>query len=379
MSDAAETDVLIVGGGPAGLATAIACRRRGLAVRVVERARPPIDKPCGEGLMPDGVRALAEIGVTLPAGAGRPFRGIRYAGDGVAVRADFPGVRGLAVRRHRLHSALVDGAREAGVDLAWGTPVRGLTADGAPGVGIETDDGALRGRWLVGADGLHSRIRRWSRLDAPSGRTPRFGVRRHYRARPWSDDVEVYWAESCEAYVWGAADEEVGVAMLWSGEKADFDTLLARFPELIARLGDAPKTSQDRGAAGFDQRVRSVCRGPVALVGDAAGYRDAITGEGLALAFRQALALADCLADGSLRRYPRAVRRLTRRPYFFIRLLLLAEARPPIRRRMLRALASRPELFAKLLAVHNGGDPLATLGWSGAWQLARGLVAARSR
>ena len=73
------------------------------------------------------------------------------------------------------------------------------------------------------------------------------------------------------------------------------------------------------------------------------------------------------------------MRRLTRRPYFFIRLLLLAEARPPIRRRMLHALADRPELFAKMLAVHNGGDPLATLGWSGAWQLARGLVAPQPR
>jgi flavin-dependent dehydrogenase len=369
-----DTDVLIVGGGPAGLATALACRRRDLTARVVERAHPPIDKPCGEGLMPDGVRALATLGVELPRGCGRPFRGIRYLGDGVSVRADFPGVCGLAMRRHRLHSALAEAAAEAGVELAWGTSVRGLTPRG-----VETDAGELRARWLVGADGLHSRIRRWSRLDAPSKRAPRFGVRRHYRARPWSDDVEVYWAERCEAYVWGADEDEVGVAMLWSGEKANFDTLLARFPDLGARLGDAPTTSQDRGAAGFDQRVRRVCSGRLALVGDAAGYRDAITGEGLALAFRQALALADCLAEGSLRRYPRAVRRLTRRPYLFIRLLLLAEARPPARRRMLRALAARPELFAKLLAVHNGGDPLATLGWSGAWQLARGLVVPPAR
>ncbi|MDH3403374.1 MAG: NAD(P)/FAD-dependent oxidoreductase [Acidobacteriota bacterium] len=370
MSTPEEADVLVVGGGPAGLATAVACRRRGLEVLVADRSAPPIDKPCGEGLMPDGVRALAELGVTLPPDAGRPFRGIRYVGDGVSVRADFPEVRGLAVRRPRLHAALVDRARELGVRFAWRTPVRGLTARG-----VATDGGELTGRWLVGADGLHSRVRRWSGLDAASRRPARFGVRRHYRMPPWSDDVEVHWADRCEAYVWGAAADEVGVAMLWSGEKAGFDALLARFPGLEARLAGTPRISRDRGAGPFDQRVRSPCAGRVALVGDAAGYRDAITGEGLALAFHQALALARCLAGGDLRPYPRAVRRLTRRPYLFIRLLLAAEARPAARRRMLRALAASPELFARLLAIHGGERPLSTLGWSGAWRLARGLAA----
>jgi flavin-dependent dehydrogenase len=360
--------VVIVGGGPAGLATAIASRRHGLEVLVVDRARPPIDKPCGEGLMPDGVRALSALGVTLRPTVGRPFRGIRYVGEGVSVRADFPAEAGLAIRRPALHEALVTHAAAEGVHLAYGSAVHGLTEEG-----VETDDGPIAARWIVGADGLNSRVRQWADLARPPRAPRRFGVRRHYRIEPWSDDVEVYWGERCEAYVWGSADDEVGVAMLWSGERAGFDTLLERFPELRARLANAPVTSPDRGAGPFDQRPRAIRRGRVVLVGDAAGYRDAITGEGLALAFRQAETLARCLATDDLRPYPRAVRRLTARPYLFIRLLLAAEARPRLRRRMLHLLARRPELFARLLAVH-AGEGASALGLGGLWQLVHGMT-----
>ena len=361
--------MLILGGGPAGLATAIAARQRGLDALVLDRAVPPIDKPCGEGIMPGGVEALARLGVDL-AGHGRTFRGIRYLGDDVSVRADFPGVRGRALRRPLLHRLMLDRATEAGVRFAWGTPVRGI--DGAS---ARTDGATFTGHWLIGADGLHSRVRRWSGLSGPSRGRPRFGVRRHYRIAPWSDDVEVYWGERCEAYVWGAAQDEVGVAMLWSGEKSDFDRLLTRFPELAHRLDGATVTSRDRGAGPFDQRPRRLHRGPVALVGDAAGYRDAITGEGLALAFHQAMALARCLAEGDLRPYAAAVRRLTRRPYLFIRLLLAAERRPALRRRLLTLLAAQPDLFQRLLAGHSGAPLIRSLGWRGAGRLTAGLLA----
>ena len=83
-------DVFVVGGGPSGLATAIAARQRGLSVIVADGARPPIDKACGEGLMPDGVEALRRIGVTIPESLAQPFRGIRFVNGHQKAQAEFP-------------------------------------------------------------------------------------------------------------------------------------------------------------------------------------------------------------------------------------------------------------------------------------------------
>jgi 2-polyprenyl-6-methoxyphenol hydroxylase-like FAD-dependent oxidoreductase len=148
-------DVVVVGGGPVGLATAIAARGAGLSVVVLERSRPPIDKACGEGIMPDGLAALAALGVRLDGARALPFHGIRYVDGDLAAEAPFPGGPGRVVRRTALHEALVGRAAEVGVDLRWGTTVEGIA-----GEEVATEAGPLLGRWIVGADGLHSRVRR---------------------------------------------------------------------------------------------------------------------------------------------------------------------------------------------------------------------------
>lgn len=356
-----DAEVLIVGGGPAGLATAIAARRQGLDVVVVDRARPPIDKACGEGLMPDGLALLRELGVELDRERLQPFHGIRYLDGEVVAEGRFPGVTGAGIRRLDLHRALVRRAEEVGVRLRWGVRVEGLTDSG-----VETPAGPFAARWIVGADGLHSRIRRWAGLGGRESGVRRFGVRRHFAIAPWSDCVEVYWAEDCEAYVTPVAPDEVGVAMLWSGWKSDFDGLMARFPRLRERLAGAEPRSRDRGAGPLRQRVRRVARGRVALVGDASGYFDAITGEGLSLAFHQAVALAAALRRGDLASYGRRHRRIGRLPNTLTGLLLLVEKRPRLRRRLVRAFAREPGLFSRLLAVHVRELSVLRLGsWTG--------------
>ncbi len=378
---ASAPDVFIVGGGPAGLAAAIATRLKGLEVTVADRRRPPIDKACGEGLMPDGLQTLRGLGVELDADRMQAFHGIRYLDGEVTAEGRFPGVSGAGVRRLDLHRALVRRAEQVGVTLLWETRV-----DALEGSVLETSEGSYEARWIVGADGLRSRLRAWAELDVTVAsrrrRAPeaRFGVRRHFALPPWSDCVEVYWADDCEAYVTPVAPNEVGVAMLWSGRKAGFDRLLESFPRLAERLAGAEPASKDRGCGPLRQRARAVTRGRLALIGDAAGYVDAITGEGLSIAFHQAEALAVALVAprgdklGDLRLYARRCRRIVALPEAMTHLLLFVERRPALRRRVIRALAREPSVFSRLLAVHCRALPVRKIGLETAPRLLWRLV-----
>jgi len=342
-------DVAIVGGGPAGLAAALAARRLGLATVVLEAREPPLDKACGEGLMPSALAALARLGVDL-GDAGRAFSGIRYSSGDRVAEADFPaGARGRGVRRTVLAEKLRDAAARAGVELRRARAV-GLTARG-----VAVDDGEIAARRVVGADGLRSAVRTWAGLAATPRRPARFGVVRHFATAPWSERVEVVFGDGAEAYVTPLGAGELGVALLWSGAARGFDELLAtRLPaSLRERLAGAPVVGRDRGAGPFGQRVRAAAAGRVALVGDAGGYLDALTGEGLAIAFEEALALAlaPALATGDLAGYARAAARLRRTPEAITRLALLLTRHPRLRRRAVAALAADAALFSRLLGV----------------------------
>jgi flavin-dependent dehydrogenase len=351
----ARPDAIVVGGGPAGLAAALALRQRGITPLVLERKAAPIDKACGEGIMPDGVAALRELGVEVP---GAPFRGIRYLDEASVAEGRFPGPPGRGVRRLALHAALAAAAEAARIEVRWGTRVEGVTPAGT----VRTAGETLDAPWVVGADGLLSHVRGWVGLAGPEPRRRRFGVRRHYRLAPWTDLVEVHWREGVEAYVTPVAEDEVGVAMLWGGDGDGFDALLAHFPELARRLAEVPVVSRDRGAGPFRQRARALARGRVVLVGDAAGYLDAITGEGLGLAFQQAVELADALQRDRLDEYVAACRRLARTTDALTETLLFCERHPRLRRRVVRELARRPALFSRILGAHARQIPLSAVG-----------------
>ena len=362
------TDVFVIGGGPAGLAAAIAARRKGFEVLVADGAQPPIDKACGEGLMPDALTALRRLGVALDPGTSLPFRGIRFLGDGVAVEANFPGERGRALRRLRLHELLIDRAKELGVSLAWGSPVTGLTRSS-----VSLGGESVACRWVIGADGERSRVRRWAGLEAARSASFRFGFRRHYAVSPWTDHVEIYWGRGCEIYVTPVDPGEVGIAIVTRDPHLRLDEALSRFPELGTKLAGARPCSRDRGAITASRRLRRVFRGSIALIGDASGSVDAITGEGLGLAFQQALALADALVSGDFDAYQLQHRRMAERPVFMAKLMLLLDRYSWLRPRVLGALAADPAIFAQLLALHVGGMTIADFVFRGmlplGWQV----------
>lgn len=359
------TDVFVIGGGPAGLATAIAARQHGLEVVVADGARPPIDKPCGEGLMPDGRAALAQLGISIPQQDSHPFRGISFVSAGLRADATFPNGTGIGVRRTVLHRLMVERAEAAGVSLLWQTPVTALHADG-----VLLGKQVVRSRWVVGADGGHSLVRRWAGLDRFRYDHTRFAFRRHYRIAPWTDRMELNWGPKCQIYVTPIAADEICVALVSGNPHLRLDAALPAFPEFASRLRAAQPSSLERGAISSTRKLRQVYRGRVALVGDASGTVDSITGEGLCLSFRQAQVLAECFASGDLRRYQQEHRKLAHGPAMMARLMLSLGGQTFLRRRAMRAFNTDPRLFTRMLAMHVGAvSPLAfaanglSLGW----------------
>lgn len=341
--------MLVAGGGPAGLAAAIAARQEGFEVAVVDCAQPPIDKACGEGIMPDGLVALAALGVQADASQGAPFQGIRFISGSHAVEASFPDGVGYGIRRTLLHQWLVDRATECGVAMHWGRRITGLSPDG-----LMVEGDVVSSRWLICADGQNSRLRKLAGLEPSHATRYRFGFRRHYRVAPWSEFVEVHWSDCGQMYVTPVAENQVCVALITSRNGLRFDRALPSFPQLAARLEPATILGTTLGATTASRRLRNVQTGSIALIGEAAGSVDAITGEGLSIAFQQAIALAGAMRAGDLSAYDAAHARVTRMPRRMATLMLLMDNRSWLRDRAFRALADEPGFFGRMLAMHTG-------------------------
>ncbi len=356
-----STDVFVIGGGPAGLAAAIAARKRGFDVIVADGAEPPIDKACGEGLMPDTIRVLNQLGIQVSALDGFILDGIRFLDGNMSVKAEFSAGKGMGVRRVILHRHLVEQARKAGVTLQWKTSVTGIST-----AGVILAGNTVAARWIIGADGIRSRVRRWAGLEFSYQGQFRYAFRRHYRVQPWSAYTEVHWGRNAQAYVTPVGRTDVCVVLISRNPRERHTRLEAEFPQLADRLGSWGSAGDERGGVTLSHGLKRVHRGRVALIGDASGSVDAITGEGLCLSFHQAAALADALECGDLSRYQAAHRRLARRPTVMGRLLLLLDRQPKVRQRAMHALAKHPDLFARLLAVHVGATSPGHLAATGA-------------
>jgi flavin-dependent dehydrogenase len=326
-------DLVVAGGGPVGLATALYARRAGLDVLVREPRESPVDKACGEGLMPGALAALAGLGVDPE---GQPLSGIRYLDAHRSVDADFAHGPGRGVRRTTLHGSLSRAVAAAGIELEH-RPVEAVEqredhvlVDGEPV------------RWLIGADGLHSRVRRLVDAERPAAHK-RFGLRVHAETAPWTSYVEVHWAPRSEAYVTPVAPDLVGVAVL-TDRPGRIEELLDEHPRLRERLAGVTLTTT-RGAGPLRQRTTHRVRGRVLLVGDAAGYVDAITGEGIALGLAQARAAVDAIAAGDAAAYERAYRRTGRRHVLLTQALLASSRVPAVRRSIVPLAARLPRVF----------------------------------
>jgi len=351
----ANNDVIVIGAGPAGIATAIAANQKGLRAIVFDARTPPIDKPCGEGLLPQGVAALRSLGIHLNSNNAVPFAGIRFGSGEFSAYAKFPGATGFALRRVRLHQLLVERAIRAGVIFHWGTRVTNIDASHATAGNLR-----IPYTWLVGADGQNSAVRRWMKFDPLRTSGKRFGFRQHFRVRSWPNLVDVHWGEHCQMLTTPTDAQEVCVSLLCRDAGLRISQALRLFPELADRLRDAKPATREMGNATLLNRPPAVTRDRVALVGDASGSVDAITGHGLSLAFQQALFLAEAFERGNLALYESAHRKIAVMPTIMSRLMLLMDRNAWVCRRALRLFENKPGVFSKLLSIHTGAFPLSS-------------------
>ncbi|HWG57449.1 MAG TPA: NAD(P)/FAD-dependent oxidoreductase [Candidatus Acidoferrales bacterium] len=365
-----QCDVLVAGAGPAGLATAIAASEQGLRTIVVDCRRPPIEKVCGEGLLPQAISCLRDLGVGLEPGLGYPITGIRFSDECSSITAAIPRGEARGMRRTQLHNLLAEHAERRGVAFLWGERLCDFK-DGAARAG----DTRISFRWLIGADGQNSSVRKWAGLDARSAGRRRYGFRRHYELAPWSGLVETHWGERCQLIVTPTGREEICVVLLTRDPRLRIGTALDQFPALAARLRGARPLSAERGMATSLGRLPRVTNGRTALAGDASCTIDGIAGQGLCLALQQARSLTVALVRQDLTLYELAHRRIGRMPVRMTRLLLLMDRNANLRRRALRLFAKRPGLFARMVAAHTDGgaesefkaSEIVHLGWRMLW------------
>ena len=364
-------DVIIIGGGPAGLFAGIVCARNNLKTLILEKQAYPIDKACGEGIMPTGVEHLRELGIA-PFVEKYPyhyFKGIRYiSGKGRTAEANFAEGSGWGIQRVVFSSALLEcAATLSNLEIRAGESAV-YTLGENPKVNLNNT--VLCPKLLIGADGLHSQVRKLGNLVALFPNVKRWGVRQHFNVEPWSVFVEIYWGPGLEAYVTPVSVSSVNVSLLWDakrykpeyGGKKLFASLLKEFPELQERINKEDVMDESMAAGPLYQKTWSVANGKILLIGDAAGFFDPITGEGISLAAKQAILLEKIVVpilqeknknlEKRLAEYSREFTQIYRPYHAMTRLVLLFRLWPKLTDRVIQVLHSFPALFQKLLSVN---------------------------
>lgn len=387
-------EIVVVGGGPVGSALSLMLDRAGLQVLLVD-AGGSKEKICGEGILPAGWEVVEELGLVPELPQRAPLKHLIYrhflGPEMLTMQAPLR-KPAFGVERAHLCAAFARALEQSEVRVWRNSRFRSLQWEGAaPVVTLEDPDGravVVRPQLLIGADGLHSRVRREAQLQSTRERAfHRWGTRVYFHTPQRFEGVEVTLGEGFESYLTPLGGDLHGLAFLWSphrlgrplpGEGAQWERLWARFPSSFRNR--FPKADQffgpNRAIGPLQQQVVSVLHpsGRVALVGDASGYLDALTGEGLCLGFQQARILASLVCQNNLARYPASYRQLKLRHLIVVNGLLHLLKRPWLRDRIFQALHLSPPVFEAVIGVAVEGRSPWNLINSGLPRFFRGLT-----
>ncbi len=368
-------DVVVVGAGVAGVATAIQLARRDRSVLLVDRVASPQRKTCGEGLFPYGLAELDRLGIDARP-CGFELRSLRFHSDRHTAEAPLGTAldHGLGIRREVLADLMLQAASKSGVSIMLDTMVEGVATSGGKVVAVRSSRGLLPGRAFVAADGLNSRLRRRAGLEGRRKGT-RFGISAHVQlAHDPDPGVDVYVHDGYEVYRTPVARRTVNVALLLEGNemprfagrlKEEYQAMLSGHPATSGAVGieDEPLATGP-----FSRRARRAWRANLVLTGDAVGFFDGISGDGMSSALASAplcaAALDRFLITGSYDSfvtYDRERLAAGRMSNALARLTLELARRPSLARFAIRNMARQPETFERLVGVMGERKGLGSL------------------